>query len=248
MKKTILLIVILFCFSWAFSQESVEKNRCSIGLKFLGGQFWASGTMDQYLGIPGKDIEIKSVFSQAFGANFIYQSGKNMAIESGLYYSFPGFKSERERYIMYTGDSTHFGLLQAYRTVFVDFQNLYVPVKFRYTWPLQKFSLFASGGPAVNFILNAEQRIRVEEEEGELIDESTGEPHSTHTAFFSLNVSVGLDYRFSKSLIFSFEPEYHLGFTNLFKEVEWYGLPASQPEQKLRTAGVSLGIRYMINK
>lgn len=247
MKKTFLFLFVTTA-TLTLAQNRLTEMPYSIGIKFLGAQTWSGGTMEKIIGGPNDlELEIQSVFSQAVGMQFIYHFHPRFAAESGLFYSNPAYKSEKARYTKIIGDSTHFGLQKGYMIYFINLKSLHVPLKARYKIPLDRFSFFATAGPGLHFILESERVDHFEDDEGELLSEESRQSLPVNDVFISLDLSIGLDYRFSESLLFSFEPEYHHGLTNLYKKGGMID-ESYQPGHKLRSLGVSLGIRYILTR
>ncbi|MCW3093720.1 MAG: porin family protein [Ferruginibacter sp.] len=113
-------------------------------------------------------------------------------------------------------------------------QYVFVPLSIKYTYPVNKLSLFASGGVSANFLTKGE--IKTEIENGPVKETSTSTKiNGLKTIYFGGIVSIGASYHISDKIGVSFLPSYNFALTSGTKNA----IVKSYPNLLSLAAGIS---------
>mgnify|MGYP002399471335 FL=1 len=238
-------LIILFLFFHILSAQD-KTSRTNQKPFFIGVHFSPDYSYRQLVNNDGQSVTQTIIRSRdrmekarpgfTTGVSFGWHLSSRLQIESGLFYSAKGYKTNKELlvYIPPVSPGDPVAVKHVYRKQFLD-----IPLRIVYLWGGKRLQVAPSGGLVFNLFLNQGLLTYSYYETGEVRKTKTQLQDDVRKMNLSVQLGMGLRYRFNERLKLMAEPVLRYG---LFKSAD------TPVAEKLWTAGLNTGLYFSINK
>ena len=244
MMRTTFLIILFFIFHSLSAQDKISKT--DQPLFFFGLHFSPDYSYRHLINTDGQSVTQtvirardrieKARIGFTTGVSFGWNILSRIQIESGLFYSAKGYKTNKELLVYFPpvspGDPT--AVKHVYRKKFLD-----IPFRVVYLWSGKRLQMASSGGMVFNLFLNQVLLTYSYYESGEVKKTINRLQDDIRKINLSVQLGMGLRYQLNDRLTLMAEPVLRYGLLN----------SADTPvAEKLWTAGLNTGLYFSINK
>lgn len=231
----ILLLLLLAPFAASGQDEEATKpKKLMVGLSFSPDYCFRTlkaESSHQFIVEERNETEIPKVGFTA-GAELLWQVHKRMDLQTGVYYSNKGYKTDKHS-LTWTSSDPNFPVNYQIR---YRYQYFDIPVRVNYYILTSKLKVFVTGGIVTNVFNRQQTKLILEEADGS--DRST--LSDTDLGFSAITISaltgIGIFYPVSKSFSFKIQPVFSQSLTALKRSTDL--------KEKLYSAGVEVGFYY----
>jgi Outer membrane protein beta-barrel domain len=244
MMRISFLIILFLIFHTLSAQEIVSKTEQKPF--FFGLHFSPDYSYRQLVNNDGQSVTQTIVRARdriekarmgfTTGVSFGWNISSNLQIESGLFYSAKGYKTNKELlvYIPPASSDDPIAVKNVYRKQFLD-----VPLRIVYQWGGKRLQVAPSGGMVLNLFLHQGLITYSYYETGEVKKGKAKLQDDIRKLNLSVQLGMGLRYRLNDRLKLMVEPVLRYGLLN----------SADTPvAEKLWTAGLNTGVYFSFNQ
>lgn len=241
----ITFFIILFLFFHILSAQD-KTSRTNQKPFFIGVHFSPDYSYRQLVNNDGQSVTQTIIRSRdrmekarlgfTTGASVGWHLSSHLQIESGLFYSAKGYKTNKELliYIPPVSPGDPVAVKHIYRKQFLD-----IPLRVVYLWGGKRLQVAPSGGVVFNLFMHQGQLTYSYYESGEVKKTKTQLLDDIRKMNLSVQLGMGLRYRLNDRLKIVAEPVFRYGLLN----------SADTPvAEKLWTTGLNAGMYFSITK
>jgi hypothetical protein len=239
--KNILLIPIFLFTLTALSQETKNKpSAFSLGISFSPeySNRVLKAKEDEYESLIAMiDSSEVPKFGFTTGIHTYYDVLKRLTVESGILFSDKGYKMTSSNFVAADPNDPLLLNLKSI-TEIIKIYYLEIPVKVNYQIVSGKLSVLIVGGVSANIFLDNKVKYTLRYNDGSEDTHDSNSGANMNSLTVSLLAGIGLDYKLTGKLCFSFEPIYKRDITTVYS--------SEIAKHYFYSFGANIGLRYRI--